>query len=136
MNYKIDHIGIAVRNLKDSLDFYVQHFGGRASQVFESKKDGVRVQFVSYENNRLEFLEPTSPHSPIAKFLESRGPGLHHLCFGVADIVAELARLKSEGFRLIDEAPRIGAEGKKIAFLHPKSAGGVLIELKENAQKT
>lgn len=131
MNYKIDHIGIAVRNLKESVDFYVRHFGGRASEVFESKKDGVRVQFVYYENNRLEFLEPTSPDSPIAKFLETNGPGLHHLCYGVTDINAELSRLKSEGFRLIDEVPRIGAEGKKIAFVHPKSAGGVLIELKE-----
>ncbi len=131
MNCKIDHIGIAVQDLKESVDFYVRHFGGKASEVFESKNDSVRVQFVIYGNNRLEFLEPTSPDSPIAKFLESHGPGLHHFCYGVADVAAQLARLKSEGFRLIDEAPRIGAEGKKIAFLHPKSAGGVLIELKE-----
>lgn len=131
MSYKIDHIGIAVQNLKESVNFYVRHFGGKASEVFEAKKEGVRVQFVYYENNRLEFLEPTSPDSPIAKFLESHGPGLHHLCYGVADVAAELARLKSEGLRLIDEAPRIGAEGKKIAFIHPKSAGGVLMELKE-----
>jgi len=130
-DYKIDHLGIAVRNLKESVDFYLRHFGGKASEVFESKKDGVRVQFVYYENNRLEFLEPTSADSPIAKFLEAHGPGLHHLCYGVTDIVAELARLKSEGLRLIDDVPRSGAEGKKIAFIHPKSAGGVLIELKE-----
>ncbi len=131
MNYKIDHIGIAVRNLKESVDFYVRHFGGRASEVFETKRDGVRVQFVYYDNQRLEFLEPTSPDSSIAKFLETRGPGLHHLCYGVANIEAELFRLKREGFRLIDETPRVGAEGKKIAFIHPKSAGGALIELKE-----
>lgn len=132
MNYKIDHIGIAVRNLKESVDFYVRHFGGQMSEVFESKKEGVRVQFVYYENNRLEFLEPTSPDSPIAKFLESHSPGLHHLCYGVANIEAELTRLKKEGLRLIDETPRIGAEGKKIAFIQPKSSGGVLVELKES----
>ena len=131
MNYKIDHIGIAVHSISETAAFYLKTFGGRASQVFESKKDGVRVQFVYYENNRLEFLEPTSPESPVAKFLASKGPGLHHFCFGVQNIATELARLKAEGFRLIDEAPRIGAEGKKIAFLHPKSMGGVLIELKE-----
>ena len=131
MNYKIDHLGVAVQNLYESVAFYLKTFGGRASEVFESKTDGVRVQFVYYDNQRLEFLEPTSPESLIAKFLAAKGPGLHHFCFGVQNIEAELARLKTEGFRLIDEAPRIGAEGKKIAFLYPKSSGGVLIELKE-----
>lgn len=131
MNYKIDHLGIAVQNLSETVALYLKTFGGRASEVFESKNDKVRVQFVFYGNNRLEFLEPTSPDSPIAKFLQARGPGLHHLCFAVADIRAELTRLKTEGFRLIDEVPRVGAEGKKIAFLHPRSTGGVLIELKE-----
>lgn len=131
MNYKIDHLGIAVQNLTETVAFYLKSFGGRASEIFESKTDNVRVQFVYYDHQRLEFLEPTSPESPIAKFLASKDPGLHHFCFGVQDIVAELARLKAEGFRLIDEVPRIGAEGKKIAFLHPKSSGGVLIELKE-----
>ncbi|MCI0404628.1 MAG: methylmalonyl-CoA epimerase [candidate division Zixibacteria bacterium] len=133
MNYKIDHIGIAVQNLSETVAFYLKTFGGRASEVYESKTDKVRVQFVYYDRQRLEFLEPTAPESPIAKFLAAKGPGLHHFCFGVQNIVTELARLKSEGFRLIDEAPRIGAEGKKIAFLHPKSSGGVLIELKETA---
>jgi methylmalonyl-CoA epimerase len=133
VNYTIDHIGIAVHNLRESVDFYVRYFGGKASEIFELNKDGIRVQFVYYDNQRLEFLEPTSNDSPIAKFLETRGPGLHHLCYGVADITAELARLKSQGLRLIDEVPRSGAEGKKIAFIHPKSAGGVLIELKETS---
>ena len=131
MNYKIDHIGIAVKNLSETVAFYFKTFGGRASEIFESKSDNVRVQFVYYDYQRLEFLEATSPQSPIAKFLKSKGPGLHHFCFGVQNIEAELARLKAEGFQLIDEVPRIGAEGKKIAFLHPKSSGGVLIELKE-----
>lgn len=131
MNYKIDHIGIAVENLSVSVAFYLKTFGGRASEIFESKGDKVRVQFIYYDHQRLEFLEATSSQSPIAKFLESKGPGLHHICFGVQNIEAELARLKAEGFRLIDEVPRTGAEGKKIAFLHPKPAGGVLIELKE-----
>lgn len=133
MNYKIDHLGIAVQNLSETVAFYLKTFGGRVSEIFESKTDDVRVQFVYYDNQRLEFLEPTSPESPIAKFLAANGPGLHHLCFGVKNIVAELTRLKAEGFRLIDEAPRTGAEGKKIAFLHPKSTGGVLIELKQIA---
>lgn len=131
MNYKIDHLGIAVQNLSETVAFYLKTFGGRASEIFESKTDNVRVQFVYYDNQRLEFLEPTSPESPIAKFLAAKGPGLHHFCFGVQNITAELSRLKAEGFRLIDEAPRIGAEGKKIAFLHPKATGGVLIELKQ-----
>lgn len=131
MNYKIDHFGIAVENLSETVAFYLKTFGGRASEVYESKTDRVHVQFVYYDNQRLEFLEATSPDSPIAKFLKTKGPGLHHICFGVQNIEAELARLKAEGFRLIDEVPRIGAEGKKIAFLHPKSIAGVLIELKE-----
>ncbi len=133
MNYKIDHLGIAVRNLSETVAFYIKTFGGRASEIFESKSDKVRVQFVYYDHQRLEFLESTSPDSPIAKFLAAKGPGLHHFCFGVQNIVAELARLKAEGFRLIDEIPRTGAEGKKIAFLHPQFSGGVLIELKETA---
>ena len=131
MNFKIDHLGIAVENLSETVTFYLKAFGGRASEVFESKADKVRVQFVYYDTQRLEFLEPTSSESPIAKFLAAKGPGLHHLCFGVQNIAVELVRLKEEGYRLIDEVPRIGAEGKKIAFLHPKSSGGVLIELKE-----
>ncbi len=131
MNYKIDHLGIAVQSIDEMVAFYLKTFGGRASEIFESKTDNVRVRFVYYDHQRLEFLEPTSPESPVAKFLAAKGPGLHHLCFGVQNIGAELARLKTEGFRLIDEVPRIGAEGKKIAFLHPKSTGGALIELKE-----
>ncbi len=133
MNYKIDHLGIAVHSISETVAFYLKTFGGRASEVFESKTDHVRVQFIYYDHQRLEFLEPTSPESPIAKFLAAKGPGLHHFCFGVTDIQAELARLKKEGYLLIDEIPRIGAEGKKIAFLHPKSSGGVLIELKQTA---
>lgn len=131
MNYKIDHLGIAVRNLKESVEFYLKNFGGEPSKVFESEADSVLIQFVNYNGQRIELLQPITRYSPIVRFLEKNGPGLHHLCFGVRNIVAELARLKAEGFRLIDEAPRIGAEGKKIAFLHPKSSGGVLIELKE-----
>lgn len=131
VNYKIDHIGIAVRNLKESVEFYLRTFGGEPSKVFESDADSVLIQFVQYNGQRIELLQPITADSPIAKFLAAKGPGLHHLCFGVQNIAAELARLKAEGFRLIDEAPRIGAEGKKIAFLHPKSSGGVLIELKE-----
>ena len=131
VNYKIDHIGIAVRSISETVAFYLKTFGGRASEVFESKTDKVRVQFIYYDRQRLEFLEPTSPDSPIAKFLSAKGPGLHHFCFGVTDIAAELARLKEEGYWLIDEVPRLGAEGKKIAFLHPKSSAAILIELKE-----
>jgi methylmalonyl-CoA/ethylmalonyl-CoA epimerase len=132
VNYKIDHIGIAVRNLKESVEFYLKNFGGEPSKVFESDADDVLIQFVQYGNQRIELLQPITAYSPITKFLATNGPGLHHFCYGVADIAAELARLKSEGFRLIDEKPRIGAEGKKIAFIHPKSAGGVLIELKQS----
>jgi methylmalonyl-CoA/ethylmalonyl-CoA epimerase len=124
----IDHIGIAVPNLSDAcalwkaLGFECEHRESVADQQL------VTAMFPIGES-RLELLEPTSPDSTIAKFLEKKGPGIHHLAFRVADLNAALSELKARGFTLIDAAPRIGAGGQLIAFLHPKSTNGLLIEL-------
>jgi methylmalonyl-CoA/ethylmalonyl-CoA epimerase len=126
---RLDHIGIAVRSLEvakiyESLGLAVQHV-----ETVETQR--VKTAFLSVGDSNLELLEPTSPESPIAKFIEKRGEGIHHLCFRVTDIEAHLARLKSEGYRLINEAPVPGAHGCRVAFLHPAAGNGVLIELSE-----
>jgi len=126
---KIDHIGIAVESIDSCIGFYrdllgLEHAG---SDVVAEQK--VRIAFLSIGESRIELLEPTSPESPIAGFLEKRGSGLHHIAIRVDNIEEALARHKEAGARLIDESPRIGAHGTKIAFVHPKSSGGVLLEL-------
>ncbi|HOP06161.1 MAG TPA: methylmalonyl-CoA epimerase [candidate division Zixibacteria bacterium] len=132
----LSHIGIAVRRLSEADPQYRLILGCDASHVVEVPDQKVRVAM--YEpggkGTRIELLEPTSPDSPIAKFIEKRGEGLHHICIYVDDIENRLAELKASGARLIDETPRIGAEGGKIAFVHPASAGGVLIELEEKSK--
>src|SRR3954470_1879969 len=132
---KLDHIGIAVRSLDatkiyEALGLSVQH-----TEVVETQR--VRTAFLSVGDSNLELLEPTSPDSTIAKFIEKRGEGIHHICLRVDDIEAHLARLKSEGYRLINEAPVPGAHGCRVAFLHPSAGNGVLIELsqKNNAEE-
>jgi len=126
---KIDHIGIAVESIDSWIGFYrdllgLEHAG---SDVVAEQK--VRIAFLTIGESRIELLEPTSPESPIAGFLEKRGAGLHHIALRVDNIEEALARHKESGARLIDESPRIGAHGTKIAFVHPKSSGGVLLEL-------
>ena len=126
---KIDHVGIAVENIDKWIGFYRDVLGLKAVGSEEVAEQKVRVAFLTIGDSRIELLEPTSPDSPIAGFLEKRGGGLHHISLRVDDIEEALAKHKKAGARLIDEHPRIGAHGMRIAFVHPKSSGGVLLEL-------
>lgn len=130
---KIDHIGIAVENLADALAVYEGILGleNLGEEIVEDQK--VRVAKLSGGGDIIELLEATSDDSPIAKFVAKRGPGIHHICLRVDDIEATLARFAAKGMRLIDETPRVGAGGCRIAFVHPKSSSGVLIELSEGS---
>ena len=126
---KINHLGIATRGIDDALAFWSDALGleNVHTEVVEDQK--VRVAMLPLGESRIELLEPTSEDSPISKFLEKRGSGIHHIAVEVEDIEASLAKLKEKGMRLIDEEPRIGAEGCLVAFIHPSSANGVLLEL-------
>ena len=126
---KLNHLGIATKSIEDALKFWGDALGleNVHTEVVEDQK--VRVAMLPIGESRIELLEPTSEDSPISKFLEKRGGGIHHIAVEVADIEASLAKLKSEGMRLIDETPRIGAEGCLVAFVHPSAANGVLLEL-------
>ncbi|MDI6803904.1 MAG: methylmalonyl-CoA epimerase [Bacteroidota bacterium] len=127
----ISHIGIAVKNLTESVDNFKKLFN-QDDVHFETVEDQkVNLAFLDVRGVHIELLEPSSLDSPISKFLENRGEGIHHLSFEVDDIEKELSRLKKEGVRLIDETPKVGAGGKLIAFIHPKSTNGVLIELSQ-----
>lgn len=129
MTNKINHIGIAVKNLENSIPFYRDQLGMTFEGSEEVVEQKVRVAFLKVGDSRIELLEPTSPDSPVAKFLEKNGEGIHHMAYEVADISAALAELKKKEVRLIDEQPRHGAHGSLIAFLHPKASGGVLTEI-------
>lgn len=126
---KINHLGIATKGIDDALKFWSDALGleNVHTEVVEDQK--VRVAMLPIGESRVELLEPTSEDSPISKFLEKRGGGIHHIAVEVDDIEASLAQLKDKGMRLIDESPRIGAEGCLVAFVHPSSANGVLLEL-------
>jgi len=128
---KIEHIGIATHSINDVLGFWRDALGLDVVGTEEVAEQGVRVAMLPVGESRIELLEPTGPASPVAKFLEKRGAGIHHVAVRVDDIRAALARLKEKGARLIDESPRIGAGGCLIAFVHPSAAGGVLLELIE-----
>lgn len=130
---KIDHIGIATNSIEEMASVYRDALGLRIAETEEVASQKVRVAMLPIGESRIELLEATSDDSPISKFLAKRGPGIHHLAFNVADIRAALADLKSKGTRLIDEVPRPGAGGCLVAFIHPSSTGGVLIELVESA---
>ncbi len=123
----LDHIGIAVRSL-DSAKIY-EDLGLTIEHVETVETQRVKTAFLSVGDSNLELLEPTSPDSPIAKFIEKRGEGIHHICLRVDDLEAHLERLKAAGYRLINEAPVPGAHGCRVAFLHPSAGNGVLIEL-------
>ncbi|HEX8137390.1 MAG TPA: methylmalonyl-CoA epimerase [Pyrinomonadaceae bacterium] len=129
---KIDHLGIATRGLTEALRFWRDALGLEVTETEEVAQQGVRVAMLPVGETRVELLEPTGDWSPIARFLEKRGPGLHHIAVRVDDIRATLARLKEQGLRLIDEVPRTGAGGCLVAFVHPSSAQGVLLELVEH----
>jgi len=127
----LDHIGIAVGDLSQALAFYRDALGLEVEPPEDVPSQRVRAHFVPVGEATIELLEPTSADSPIAKFIEKRGPGVHHVTLRVDDIRDTLGRLKARGVRLIDEAPREGAEGALIAFVHPASTHGVLVELKQ-----
>lgn len=129
---KIEHIGIATRSLDEALGFWRDALGLQATHTEIVEEQGVRVAMLPAGEPRIELLEPTHADSPIAKFLEKRGAGIHHIAVRVDDIRAAISRLKESGARLIDETPRIGAEGCLVAFVHPSAAGGVLLELVEH----
>ena len=126
---KINHIGIAVTSLDEAIPFYRTNLGMSFQGVEEVAEQKVRVAFLSVGESKIELLEPLSPESPIARFLEKNGPGIHHIAYEVADIEVTLKKLATEGVRLIDSTPRQGAHGARIAFIHPKGSGGVLTEL-------
>lgn len=126
---RIAHIGIAVESLEQILPFYRDLLG--MPEVSLGAADGARIAGVQAGESLVELLEAESATSPIGRFVAKRGPGIHHICFAVHDLDATLARCKTAGIRLIDETPRPGAEGKRIAFLHPAATAGVLVELSE-----
>jgi len=126
----IDHIGIAVQSLAQSIPLY-EALGLEVRGVEEVSEQGVRVALLPAGDSRVELLEPTGAESPIARHLERRGPGLHHICLRVPDIRSAMARLVEEGYTLLSEEPQKGADGCLVCFVHPKSTGGVLLELAE-----
>ena len=133
MRAVLDHVGIAVAHLDEALSFYRDALGLDVSSVEDVESQRVRAHFIPTGGTSLELLEGTADDSPISRFVAKRGPGLHHITLRVENLDAVLAELASRGVRLIDEAPRPGAEGARVAFIHPASAHGVLVELKEEA---
>ncbi len=127
----IEHLGIAVANLQDAIPYWENVLGLKCYNIEEVVDQKVRTAFFKVGDTKIELLEPTSPESTVAKFIETRGEGFHHVAYAVEDIEGALAEAEAKGVRLIDKTPRMGAEGLTIAFLHPKSTGGVLTELCE-----
>ncbi|WP_405203600.1 methylmalonyl-CoA epimerase [Dokdonia sp. LLG6352-1] len=126
---KIEHIGIAVKNLEAGNSLYEKLLGVPHYKIEEVASEGVRTSFFKTGPNKIELLEATNDDSAIAKFIEKKGEGIHHIAFAVENIVEEMERLKKEGFIILNEKPKKGADNKLVAFVHPKTAGGVLIEL-------
>jgi methylmalonyl-CoA/ethylmalonyl-CoA epimerase len=131
MKAVLDHVGIAVKDLGAALAFYRDALGLEIEAPEEVTSQRVRAHFIPVGHSNLELLEATAADSPIAKYVEKRGPGLHHITLRVDDVFAAVAHLKARGIRLIDESPRPGAEGSTIAFVHPSATHGVLVELKQ-----
>ena len=129
MDYKVDHIGIAVNDLKTSIPLYERLLGESCYKTEQVSSESVDTAFFLQNGAKIELLESLDPNGPIAKFIGKKGEGLHHIAFEVPDILAEMERLKKEGFTLLNEAPKMGADNKLVCFVHPKDAGGVLIEL-------
>lgn len=126
---KIEHIGIAVKDIDQSNDLFASLFGEKHYKIESVESEGVLTSFFNCGPNKIELLQATSEDSPIAKFIEKKGEGIHHIAFAVEDIESEIKRLTKEGFKMIHKKPKKGADNKLIAFLHPKSTNGVLIEL-------
>ena len=126
---KIEHIGIAVNNLEESNKLFASLFDRENYKIEEVLSEGVKTSFFQIGPNKIELLQATDPNSAIAKFIEKKGEGIHHIAFAVENIITEIARLKKLGFHILNETPKKGADNKLVAFIHPKTANGVLIEL-------
>jgi methylmalonyl-CoA/ethylmalonyl-CoA epimerase len=126
---KVEHIGIAVKNLENSNALFKKLFGQAHYKVEKVESEGVSTSFFMLGETKIELLEATNPESSIAKFIDKKGEGIHHIAYAVDDILTEMERLKSEGFELIHQQPKEGADNKLICFLHPKSTNGILVEL-------
>jgi methylmalonyl-CoA/ethylmalonyl-CoA epimerase len=126
---KIEHIGIAVKNLEASNELFASLLGTNHYKIEEVLSEGVTTSFFKAGPNKIELLEATNSNSPIAKFIEKKGEGIHHIAFAVTDIYSEITRLKSEGFIVLNDTPKKGADNKLVVFLHPKSSNGILVEL-------
>ena len=126
---KIEHIGIAVKNLTEANQVYEKLLGVAPYKIESVESEGVSTSFFRTGESKIELLEASHPESPIAKFIEKKGEGIHHIAFAVKDLEKEIERLQKEGFEIINEKPKIGADKQRICFLHPKSSHGVLIEL-------
>jgi methylmalonyl-CoA/ethylmalonyl-CoA epimerase len=126
---KIEHIGIAVKNIEEANKVYESLLGAAHYKTEKVESEGVATSFFKCGDSKIELLEAISDDSPIAKFIEKKGEGIHHIAFAVTDIKAEVKRLENEGFRVLNEEPKKGADGKLVVFLHPKSSHGVLVEL-------
>jgi methylmalonyl-CoA/ethylmalonyl-CoA epimerase len=129
MDYKVEHIGIAVKNLQTSIPLFEKLLGSPCYKTENVESEQVNTAFFLKQNSKIELLESTDPIGVIAKFIEKKGEGMHHIAFEVPDIIAEMERLKKEGFTLLNESPKKGADNKLVCFVHPKETNGVLIEL-------
>jgi methylmalonyl-CoA/ethylmalonyl-CoA epimerase len=132
---KVEHIGIAVKNLENSNELFSKLFGRQHYKIEGVESEGVNTSFFKMGDTKIELLEATNADSAIAKFIDKRGEGIHHIAFEVENIEAEIIRLKEEGFTILNDVPKNGADNKRIVFLHPKSTNGVLIELCEEIKK-
>ncbi|WP_179344579.1 methylmalonyl-CoA epimerase [Winogradskyella ursingii] len=132
---KIEHIGIAVKDIDQSNELFSSLFGKEHYKIEDVESEGVKTSFFKCGPNKIELLQATDKESPIAKFIEKKGEGIHHIAFAVNDIETEIERLTKEGFEMIHKEPKKGADNKMIAFLHPKSTNGVLVELCQEIEK-
>ena len=132
---KIEHLGIAVKDLEKSNELFAKLLGTAHYKIEEVASEGVKTSFFQVGETKIELLEATKPESSIAKFIEKKGEGIHHMAYDVEDIEAEIDRLEKEGFQIINESPKDGADNKRIVFLHPKTTNGVLVELCEEKNK-
>jgi methylmalonyl-CoA/ethylmalonyl-CoA epimerase len=132
----VDHIGVAVEDLDDALSLYGDTFGMTVAHREVVEQQGVEAVLLDVGENHVELLRPLGPDTPVGRFLAGRGPGLHHVAYQVRDVQAALARLREQGVALIDAEPRVGIRGSRVAFVHPKATGGVLIEIVEPAEGT
>ena len=140
MTGRVDHVGIVTADSAAAAARYAELFGLAAEPSVENEREGVRITFLrptgaDPDATTIELIEPTRPDTGVARYLERRGEGMHHVCFEVEDVAAEIARLASQGYEVLDKTPRRGMHGEKLAFVHPRSAGGVLVELYERGSR-